>query len=127
MTLIITGVLRTPAYFAKALALGADGIALSNSAMQAIGCVGARMCNTNNCPAGITTQKPEFRAKLNVNEGAERLARFFGASVDLITILARACGHDDLSKLNNHDLTAWKKEMSELSGVKFSGLSSYKN
>jgi glutamate synthase domain-containing protein 2 len=124
VTLIITGGLRTPADFAKALALGADGVALSNSAMQAIGCVGARMCNTNNCPAGIATQKPELRAKLNVDEGAEKLARFFGASVELIKILARACGHDDLSKLNHNDLTTWKKEMSELSGVNFGGLNS---
>ncbi|MDQ7066567.1 MAG: FMN-binding glutamate synthase family protein [Sulfurimonas sp.] len=57
VTLIITGGLRVPIDFVKALALGADGVALSNSAMQAIGCVGARMCHTNNCPAGIATQK----------------------------------------------------------------------
>lgn len=55
VTLIITGGLRVPIDFVKAMALGADGVALSNSAMQAIGCVGARMCNTNNCPAGIAT------------------------------------------------------------------------
>lgn len=55
-----------PIDFVKALALGADGIALSNSAMQAIGCVGARMCNTNNCRAGIATQKPDLRQKLNI-------------------------------------------------------------
>ncbi|MFT7394998.1 MAG: glutamate synthase domain-containing protein 2/CDGSH-type Zn-finger protein, partial [Candidatus Azotimanducaceae bacterium] len=53
VTLLITGGLRVPIDFVKAMALGADGVALSNSAMQAIGCVGARMCNTNNCPAGI--------------------------------------------------------------------------
>ena len=41
--------------FVKALAMGADAVALSNSALQAIGCVAARMCNTNNCPAGIAT------------------------------------------------------------------------
>ncbi|WP_268245005.1 glutamate synthase-related protein [Halioglobus japonicus] len=51
------------------MALGADGVALANSAMQAIGCVGARMCNSNNCPAGIATQKPELRARLDVAEG----------------------------------------------------------
>ena len=51
VTLIITGGLRVPIDFVKALALGADGVALSNSAMQAVGCVGARMCNSNNCPA----------------------------------------------------------------------------
>ena len=57
VTLIITGGLRMPEDFIKALALGADGIALANSAIQSIGCVAARMCNTNNCPAGIATPK----------------------------------------------------------------------
>lgn len=127
VTLIITGGLRTPADFAKALALGADGIALSNSAMQAIGCIGARMCNTNNCPAGIATQKPELRSRLNVVESAEKLARFFNASTELIKIMARACGHDHINKLNNNDLTTWHKNMSELSNVRFGGASQYKN
>ena len=53
VTLIITGGLRVPADFIKALALGADGIAIANSAIQAIGCIAARICNTNNCPSGI--------------------------------------------------------------------------
>ncbi|MDA8793132.1 glutamate synthase-related protein [Bacteriovoracaceae bacterium] len=126
VTLIVTGGLRTPADFAKALALGADGIAVSNSAMQAIGCIGARMCNTNNCPAGIATQKPELRAKLNVKYAGKRLARFFDASTELMKIMARACGHDHLNKLKREDLTTWKREMSDLSGVRFSGLSDYK-
>ncbi len=123
ISLVITGGLRTPADFAKALALGADAIALSNSAMQAVGCVGARMCNTNNCPAGIATQKPELRAKLDVEEGAARLGSFFGASTELLKVLARACGHDHLNKFKKGDLTTWKKEMSELSGVPFAGFS----
>ena len=41
VTLIITGGLRLPIDFVKALALGADGIAIANSAIQAIGCVAA--------------------------------------------------------------------------------------
>ena len=49
VTLVVTGGLRTPMDFVKALALGAHDVAVSNSAMQAIGCVAARMCNTNNC------------------------------------------------------------------------------
>jgi methylamine---glutamate N-methyltransferase subunit C len=125
VTLIITGGLRTPADFVKALALGADGVAVSNSAMQAIGCVGARMCNTNSCPAGIATQNPELRKKLDVDVASERLTRFFEASVDLMKILARACGHSHLNQFSKHDLTTWKKEMSELSGVKFGGLIGY--
>jgi glutamate synthase domain-containing protein 2 len=53
VTLIITGGLRTESDFVKALALGADGVAIANSAMQAIGCLGMRACHTNNCPVGI--------------------------------------------------------------------------
>lgn len=122
VTLIITGGLRTPADFVKALALGADGIAIANSAMQAIGCVAARMCNTNNCPAGVATQKPELRARLKVAAAAERLSTFFAASVELMQVLARACGYSHLGQLNESDLTTWKREMSELSGVAFAGM-----
>ena len=121
VTLIITGGLRVPPDFVKALALGADGIALSNSAMQAIGCIGARICNTNNCPAGIATQKPELRRRLDVDEAAQRLAKFFGASVELMKVLARACGHDHLNGFRSADLGTWKREMADLTGVRFAG------
>ena len=70
VTLIVTGGLRIPADFAKAMALGADGVAVSNSALQAIGCLGMRACNTNNCPVGIATQKDQLRARLPVDEAA---------------------------------------------------------
>lgn len=121
VSLIITGGLRVPEDFAKAMAMGADGVAVSNSALQAVGCIGARMCNTNNCPAGIATQKPELRALLDTDAAATRLSTFFYASVQLMQILARACGHDQLSKLALSDLTTWKKDMARLSGVSFGG------
>ena len=122
ISLIITGGLRTAADFVKALAMGADAIAISNSAMQSIGCVGARMCNTNNCPAGIATQKPELRKNLNVDVASKKLSNFLIASTDLMKTLARACGHKHLSEFTKSDLTTWKLEMSKLSGVNFSGL-----
>jgi glutamate synthase domain-containing protein 2/CDGSH-type Zn-finger protein len=122
VTLVITGGLRVPIDFVKAMALGADGIALSNSAMQSIGCVAARMCNTNNCPAGIATQKEDLRQKLNIEKSSAQLHNFFGASVELMQVMARACGHNDLSKFNNNDLATWHREMALLSGVTFSGL-----
>jgi len=122
VTLIVTGGLRVPIDFVKALALGADGVAISNSAMQAIGCVAARMCNTNNCPAGIATQKPELRKKLNIETSAQQLSNFFNASVELMQVMARACGHDDFNKFNQEDLATWHREMALLSGVKYSGL-----
>lgn len=91
--------------------------------MQSIRYIAARMCNTNNCPAGIATQKPELRAKLDVAASAERLARFFAASVELMQVMARACGHDDVAKFEPGDLSTWRREMADLSGVRFAGLS----
>jgi len=122
VTLVITGGLRKPADFAKALALGADAVAVSNAAIQAIGCLGMRACHTNNCPVGIATQKPHLMARIEVDKSARRLANFFGASVDLMKILARACGHRHLSEFSADDLTTWKKHMAELSGVAFGGV-----
>ncbi len=121
VTLIVTGGLRTPADFAKAMALGADGIALSNSALQAIGCLGMRACHTNNCPVGIATQKQHLRDRLPVDEAADRLARFFGASVELMEVLARACGHTHLSQFRVEDLTTWKRDVAHLTGVRYGG------
>ena len=123
VTLIITGGLLVPIDFVKAMALGADGIAVANSAMQAIGCVAARMCNTNNCPAGIATQKEELRNKLNVENSAVQLHRFFAASVELMKVMARACGHDALNQFNIEDLATWHREVAYLSGIKYSGIS----
>jgi glutamate synthase domain-containing protein 2/nitrite reductase/ring-hydroxylating ferredoxin subunit len=122
ITLIITGGLRHPADFAKAMALGADGVAVSNAAIQAIGCLGMRACHTNNCPVGIATQKPHLRARLQVDIAAERLARFFAASVELMTVLARAAGHHHLSEFCVEDLTTFKSEMAKLAGVTYGGM-----
>jgi len=122
VTLIITGGLRVPIDFVKALALGADGIAISNSAMQAIGCVAARMCNTNNCPTGIATQKEELRKLLNIEQSSQQLYNFFQASVELMQVMARACGHSDLNQFTKDDLATWHHEMARLSGVVFSGI-----
>jgi glutamate synthase domain-containing protein 2 len=122
VTLIITGGLRTPSDFIKALCLGADGVALANSAMQAIGCVAARMCNTNNCPAGIATQREELRAKLDVEQAADRLARFLDASVELMRVMARACGHAHLNQFHIEDIATWKRDMAHLAGIPFVGV-----
>ncbi len=122
ITLFITGGLRTPADFAKALALGADGIAIANSAIQAIGCIGMRACHTNNCPVGIATQKPHLTARLDVDKSAERLARFLETSVELMKILARACGHRNLSEFCLDDLVTWKEDMARLAGVPYGGI-----
>lgn len=122
VTLIITGGLRVPTDFIKALALGADGVAISNSAIQAIGCVAARICNTNNCPAGIATQKKDLRQRLNIDKSSQQLFNFFQASTELMQVMARACGHTHFNQFNQNDLATWDYNMSQLSGIRYSGL-----
>ncbi|MCB9629308.1 MAG: Rieske 2Fe-2S domain-containing protein [Sandaracinaceae bacterium] len=122
VTLIITGGLRTEADFVKALALGADGVAVSNAALQAIGCLGMRACHTNNCPVGIATQQDHLRRRLEIDKSAARLARYFEATVELMQVLARACGHHALRDFELDDLTTWKRDIAELTGVPYGGV-----
>jgi methylamine---glutamate N-methyltransferase subunit C len=122
VSLVITGGLRKPEDFVKALALGADAVALSNAAMQAIGCIAMRACQTNNCPVGIATQKAGLESRLIVEKSARQLANYFEASVGLMQVLGRACGHHHLSDFNLDDLTTWKRNMADLSGVAYAGV-----
>ncbi|MFN0284768.1 MAG: glutamate synthase-related protein [Kineosporiaceae bacterium] len=122
VTLVATGGFRRPQDMVKALALGADAIAVSNVALQAIGCVGMRACHTDNCPVGIATQKPHLRARLPVARAAEQLTRYLGALTGLMVVLARACGHDALSHFTPRDLTTWRREVADLVGVSYAGV-----
>lgn len=122
VSLIATGGLRTPADFVKALALGADAVALSNSALQAIGCLAMRACHTNSCPVGIATQKEELRRRLEIGKSARRLANFFEGSTELMKVMARACGHRSLANFTSDDLVTWKREVADLTGVAYAGV-----
>jgi glutamate synthase domain-containing protein 2/nitrite reductase/ring-hydroxylating ferredoxin subunit len=122
VSLVITGGLRLPADFIKALALGADAIAVSNAAIQAIGCLGMRACHTNNCPVGIATQKPHLRQRLNIDKAAQQLNNFFRSATELMQVMARACGHDHLNKFCIDDLTTWQREMAHLTGISYGGI-----
>ena len=122
VTLVITGGLRIADDFAKAMMMGADAIAVSNSAIQAIGCLGMRACSTNNCPVGIATQKEGLRERILVQSSAKQLANFFEASNDLIKVIARSCGHDDIKKFNNNDLSTLSYEMHQLTGISYAGI-----
>jgi glutamate synthase domain-containing protein 2 len=121
VTLIITGGLRIAEDFVKALMLGADAIAVSNSALQAIGCLGMRACHTNNCPVGIATQKETLRSRLRIETSAKQLSNFFIASTDLMKVVARACGYDDFKKFNSDDLTTFNRDLHFLTGVSYGG------
>ncbi len=121
VTLIITGGLRVAEDFAKAMMLGADAVAVANSALQAIGCLGMRACETNNCPVGIATQSEHFRKRLIIESSAQQLANFFGATNELIKVVARACGHDDVSKFTFNDLCTFDYQIHKLTGIPFAG------
>jgi glutamate synthase domain-containing protein 2 len=122
VTLIITGGLRLPADFIKALALGADAIAIANSAIQAIGCLGMRACHTNNCPVGIATQKENLRRRLEIDKSARRLNNFLRAATELMQVMARGCGHSHVNQFDIDDLSTWNRDMAHLTGVAYAGV-----
>lgn len=122
VSLVITGGLRVASDFAKALAMGADAVAIANSAIQAIGCLGMRACNTNNCPVGIATQKPELRARFDIEQSSTQLYNYLHATNELIKVLARACGHDDINKFNQQDIATFNHDMYRLTGIQYSGM-----
>ena len=94
----------------------------SNAALQAIGCLGMRACHSNNCPVGIATQKENLRKRLLIDESAQQLARYLTASVDLMKVLARACGHTKLSDFSISDLTTFDRDMAHLTGIAYGGI-----
>ncbi len=122
VTLVITGGLRVAEDFAKAMMMGADAIAVSNSALQAIGCLGMRACSTNNCPVGIATQKESLRERLIIQSSAKQLSNFFMATNDLIKVVARSCGHDNITKFSFNDLSTLNYEMHKLTRIDYAGI-----
>lgn len=122
VTLIITGGLRVAEDIAKALMLGADAVAVSNAALQAIGCLGMRACNSNNCPVGIATQKEHLRNRLIIDASAQQLHNYFQATNTLIKVVARACGYADLGQFNLNDLSTYNFDMHRLTGIRYSGV-----
>ncbi len=112
VSLLITGGFRVSSDFAKALALGADAVAIGTAAMMAIGCQQYRICNTGKCPVGITSQDPELRARLDVAKSAERLASFLRVCTGELKDFARLTGNDDVHGLSQRDLCTLSSEIS---------------
>ncbi len=112
ITLVCTGGLRVSSDFAKALALGADAVAISTSAMMAIGCQQYRICNTGKCPMGIATQDPKLRAMLNIDKAADMLHNFLRVSTEELQDFARLTGNNQLAALSLTDLCTTNSEIS---------------
>ena len=111
ITLCVTGGFRTSGDVAKALAMGADAVALATASMMAIGCQQYRACHNNTCPVGIATQKLELRARFDVENSAQRLVHFFENMRLQITDFARMCGRRSVFDLNFEDLATLDSEI----------------
>ncbi|MDY6037617.1 MAG: glutamate synthase-related protein [Eubacterium sp.] len=112
ISLIITGGLRVSADFAKAIAMGADAVAVASSALIAAACQQYRICDSGNCPVGIATQDPKLRARLNGEAAAKRVGNFLNVSLEELKSFARITGHKRLSDLNTGDLCTTSLEIS---------------
>ncbi len=112
VSLLITGGFRTSADFAKALAMGADAIAIGTAALMACGCQQYRICDTGKCPVGVTSQDPELRARLNVEKSGQRVANFLRVSTRELQHFARLTGNNDAHGLSIADLCTTNSEIS---------------
>ncbi len=117
VSLVITGGFRVSPDMAKALALGADAIAVGTAAMMACGCQQYRVCNTGKCPVGIATQDPELRARLDVDASAKRVANYLRVCTAELRDFARLTGHADVHDLGIGDLCSYKGEVAEYMGI----------
>lgn len=119
--LVITGGLRTSSDFAKALAMGADAIAVATAALMAAGCQQYRICGTGNCPTGIATQDPELRKRLDVDKATQRVANYLNVSFVDLRRFARCAGHDSVHKFSLEDLATTDPEIAKYARIAFVG------
>ena len=117
ISLIITGGLRVSSDFAKAIAMGADAIAVASAPLIAMACQQYRICGTGMCPMGIATQDEELRRRLNQDAAAARVANFLNVSLEELKMFARITGHADLHDLSVEDLCTVSREISEFTDI----------
>ncbi len=111
--LVITGGLRVSSDFAKAIAMGADAVAIASAAMIAAACQQYRICGSGLCPVGMATQDPELRKRLDVDAAAKRVANFLNVSMEELKTFARITGHSNLHDMSVEDLCTISREISE--------------
>ncbi len=103
-TLCITGGFRDSSDIAKAIALGADAVALATTSMIAIGCIQAKVCHTGTCPVGIATQNEQLRELFDEEKALEQFKNFYTATNRELKVFARTNGVNDVHKLDVSDV-----------------------
>ena len=119
--LVITGGLRVSSDFAKALAMGADAVAIASAALIAAACQQYRICGSGRCPVGIATQDPELRKRLDVDKAAARTANFLKVSNADLQMFARVTGKASVHELDRADLITTDSDISTYTGIKHAG------
>lgn len=115
--LVITGGLRVSSDFAKAIAMGADAVAVASAAMVAAACQQYRICGTGMCPVGVATQDPELRERLHMDAASRRVANYLKCSAEELRTFARITGHENIHDLSVDDLCTISREISEYTNI----------
>lgn len=115
--LVITGGLRVSSDFAKAIAMGADAVAIASAAMVAAACQQYRICGTGMCPVGVATQDEKLRARLHMDAAAKRVENYLKCSADELRTFARITGNVDIHGLSVDDLCTISGEISEHTNI----------
>ncbi len=119
--LVITGGLRVSADFAKAIAMGADAVAVASGALIAAACQQYRICGSGNCPVGIATQDPELRKRLEVEPAARRVANYLNVSTEELKSFARVSGLADVHELSMKNLVTLDSDIAKYTGIAHAG------
>ncbi|MGO0864045.1 glutamate synthase-related protein [Clostridioides difficile] len=115
--LVITGGLRISTDFAKAIAMGADAVAIASSALMAAACQQYRICGSGKCSVGVATQDEELRKRLHIENSANRVANFLNVSLEELKTFARISGHKDIHDLSVDDLYTVNSEISNYTNI----------
>ncbi|HBE9653077.1 TPA: alpha-hydroxy-acid oxidizing protein [Clostridioides difficile] len=115
--LVITGGLRISTDFAKAIAMGADAVAIASSALMAAACQQYRICGSGKCPVGVATQDEELRKRLHIENSANRVANFLNVSLEELKTFARISGHKDIHDLSVDYLYTVNSEISNYTNI----------
>ena len=116
--LTITGGLRVSSDFAKALAMGANAIAVGTAAMIAAACQQYKICDSGDCPVGVATQDDELRKRLKIETASKRVENFLRVSTEELKTFARITGHKNVHDLNINDLCTFNSEISDYTNVR---------